>query len=236
MEINTPSKKEQVWEAVEKAAEKMSPAEIAEKTGVNGSTVRGYLRSFEREGLLEKDAYGLYSLKRSVETIEEPHNGDGAASEVPLREEVDARADRTMVHLPLVSVRGSAGDGEVPWQTEISRYVSYDEEQLRREVGLNPTRLMVMVVAGTSMMPTILPGERVVVALQKDGDPILDSAVYVWQNEHSGVVIKRARWQKDGSLLLESDNRDDPRDFQISRGEEYEWQLIGRVVRVEKNL
>ncbi len=141
----------------------------------------------------------------------------------------------SLAHLPLASVRAAAGEGEEPFHSEVVSYVAYDRAQLRRDTGVAPERLVVMPVAGSSMLPTLLPGERVLVA-RYEGEPIIDGAIYVFNRRYQGVMIKRAFWQEGGSLLLRGDNPEEPHPMTLRPGDEDEWVIIGRVVRVEKNL
>lgn len=219
--------REQILSALADAGEPLGPKELEERTGAKYSTIQSeLLRLTPRE--VRKVGRGLYALAPGG-------NIANASESVPAVPAASAEMSE-IVHVPLVSVRPSAGDGEIPFTTEVERYLSYDRTQMRRELGVDPSRLVLMTVTGTSMMPTLLPGERVLVFTHHNGEPLHDAAVYVWKHQYNGVVIKRTRWKKDGTLILESDNRDDPRDFVIAPGEEHEWKIVGRVVRVEKNL
>ena len=141
----------------------------------------------------------------------------------------------SLAHLPLVSVRTEARAGEVSFYPEVASYIAYDRAQLRRDTGVAPERLVVMPVAGSSMLPTLRPGERVLVA-RYEGEPIIDGAIYVLNRRYQGVMIKRAFWQEGGSLLLRGDNPEEPHPMTLRPGVADEWVIIGRVVRVEKNL
>ena len=114
--------------------------------------------------------------------------------------------------------------------------MAYNRFQLQRETGVSPDRLLMLTVAGTSMVPTLYPGDRVMIVTHTDGEPLMDRVIYVFHHALNGVIIKRIRWYKDGTLSLESDNREDPSDFEIGPDEAHEWKVVGRVVRVEKSL
>ena len=56
------------------------------------------------------------------------------------------------------------------------------------------------------------------------------------RHRYMGVVVKRVFWRQDGTLELRSDNREDSNDFIIRPGDEPDWRVIGKLVRVEKSL
>ena len=156
-------------------------------------------------------------------------------SEARRTDDTDKDRHAGLAYLPLSSVQATAGSGEEPFHAEIESYIAYDRAQLRRDTGVSPEQLVVMPVAGSSMQPTLLPGERVLVA-RYNGEPVIDGAVYVFNRRYRGVMIKRAFWQEGGALLLRGDNPNEPHPMTIQPGDEEDWIIIGRVVRVEKNL
>ncbi|MEL6706084.1 MAG: S24 family peptidase, partial [Bacteroidota bacterium] len=118
-----------------------------------------------------------------------------------------------------VAVEVAAGDGTTP-PDGAPRYeledqggeVYYPGWFIRSEFGIEPQRLKTVRVVGTSMMPTLLPGSRVYVALQ-NGDPLRDGGVYVLLSP-DGLLIKRLFFEQreDASrhVLIHSDNPDAP--------------------------
>lgn len=235
----------------------MSPKEIIEHTGLSESSVYTTVRDMLDDGLLSQPGYGLYATRASGDAAPgaptTPDRDDASVGETapsPTPQESDATAtssastasvdapasdDSTLVYVPLSSVRASGGHGEEPFQHEIRGYVAYDRAQIRRETGVDPSRLVVLPITGNSMEPTLRPGDRVIIA-RYCGEPIVDGTIYVLRRDVQGVVIKRAYWTSDGTLLLRSDNRDAPVDMRVDPTDEDAWQIIGRVVRVEKNL
>jgi phage repressor protein C with HTH and peptisase S24 domain len=146
-----------------------------------------------------------------------------------------ARQYPDLAFIPM-AILVSAGQGEIPFSIAIEDYVAYSREQLRRDLGgIDPKVLYLVTVTGNSMHPTLQPGDRVLIA-EYQNEPIMDGTIYVWMHSLNGAVIKRVRWYKNGNLKLESDNRDDPRDFRIRKDDVHEWKCVGRVVRVEKSL
>lgn len=246
--------RERIFAFVDASDEPVSPKEIIEHTGLSESSVYTTVRDMLDDDLLSQPGYGLYATR-------EPDDGADAEPGAPRTSDRDdtsvgetdsslssqdstatapsskpkAPDDSALVYVPLSSVRASGGHGEEPFQHEIRGYVAYDRAQIRRETGVDPSRLVVLPITGNSMEPTLRPGDRVIIA-RYCGEPIVDGTIYVLRRDVQGVVIKRAYWTSDGTLLLRSDNRDAPVDMRVDPTDEDAWQIIGRVVRVEKNL
>jgi phage repressor protein C with HTH and peptisase S24 domain len=91
--------------------------------------------------------------------------------------------------------------------------------------------MAIMTVTGNSMADTINPGDQIIIVRHREGDRILQGSVYVWLNAQRGVLVKRAIWQDDGSLLLRPDNDDCP-EIYVNDIEAPSWEPIGRVFRV----
>src|SRR5690606_3263927 len=92
-----------------------------------------------------------------------PGQGDGDKADLPsvgeLRDVGHTTAE--LIHIPLAYVKGSCGEGEEPFSTEIESYMAFDPLSIRRELGVDPSRLVIIPVSGNSMKPTLWPGERV---------------------------------------------------------------------------
>lgn len=141
-----------------------------------------------------------------------------------------------LVHIPLVTVRASAGPGEEAYEERVARFVSYDRAQLVRDTGVSdPRRLSIVTVTGNSMEPTLRPGDRVLVAFQ-NGEPIHDGAVYVFVNRYSGVIVKRVEWADETTLLLKSDNPDAGTIEVDVTQDDPDWRVVGRVVKYERSM
>ena len=96
--------------------------------------------------------------------------------------------------IPLASVSASAGDGTEVFEEEIADYISYNRSWIQQQIGIDPDRLAVISVTGTSMHPTLLPGDRLLVA-RHNGEPIRDSAAY---------VLRHVQRQQIGTNFLRS--------------------------------
>lgn len=139
------------------------------------------------------------------------------------------------VMLPLASVSASAGPGEEAFHEEVAGYVGYSRTQMRRETGMDPAQMVILVISGSSMLPTLTPGDRLIVA-RYQGEPIFDGAIYVLRNRYGGVMVKRTFWTTDGELEIRGDNEQSPSGKIDLEQEDSDWAVIGKVVRVEKPL
>ena len=203
-------------------------------SGVAYQTVRQELSNMAREGTVIRPHTGVYELPEGPM----PADSTRALKESPpaLKGAQEAEARETdLVYIPLASVRANGGQGELPVSTEIEAYLALDRAAVRRELAVNPDRLVMVPVSGDSMRPTLYPGDRVLVHLL-DAFHIVDGSIYVFARRDYGVVIKRAYWQQDGSVLLRGDNRRRPNELRVTPQDAHEWKLVGKVVRVEKNL
>lgn len=227
---------QKVLGAIRAAEGPLSPKAIAgEVEGYSASSVRKAVRRMKEAEVIAQAGYGLYDLPDNV-TVSDVPEGDGAKSGETSVEVVKHKGgEYTLAHVPLVSVRGDCGEGEEPFETEIESYLTFEERQIRQETGVNPRRLVAFRIVGNSMRPTLHPGDKALIA-QNNGEPIYGGAVYAFHREMQGIIVKRAHWKKDGALLLRSDNREDPVDFEIGPEDDHEWNVLGRVVKVIKDL
>ena len=80
---------------------------------------------------------------------------------------------------------------------------------IRSEYGVSPDRIRFVRVRGDSMVPTVSPGQRLVVALLFDGYTLRDSSVYIIVGP-GGAQVKRLMIEP-GHVHVWSDNPDRPR-------------------------
>lgn len=95
------------------------------------------------------------------------------------------------VHVPLVSLTASAGDGTAVLSEEVSAYLAYQQQSLRRETGTDPSRIRIIIGGGSSMMPTVMPGDRLMVEVL-DSPQLEDSKIYIWRTIWGDTAVKRA--------------------------------------------
>lgn len=208
-------------------------ARVLSATETTERSVRSELSKMKDRGIVEQPRYGYYQLRKEQSNggeAQPPAVADGP----PARTDASGQPAEPLVYLPLSSVRARA-DGD-PFEPEVPAYAAYDRAQLRREVGVDPARLAIVRIAGHSMEPTMHPGDRALVARHAPGEVLEDGGVYLFRLQGRGVAVKRAYWHAGGALTLESDNRERPRDFCFEEGQQGDWTVIGRVLRVEKAL
>ena len=81
---------------------------------------------------------------------------------------------------------------------------------IRQVYGVSPDRVFYLHGRGRSMMPTIMPGQRVMIALLVAGSPIRDGLIYVIDYAAAplgGVLVKRLELEPDHVRVV-SDNPD----------------------------
>lgn len=218
---------------------------VEQSSGAAESTIRNQLTRLKELGEITQPRYGYYQLRSGQsngggEDQPAPSAVASTGPPAPLGTssgQLEASAQHAagqLVYLPLSSVRARA-DGD-PFEPEVPAYAAYDRAQLRREVGVDPARLAIVRIAGHSMEPTMRPGDRALVAQHAPGEVLEDGGVYLLRLRDRGVAARRAYWHAGGALTLESDNRERPRDFCFEEGQQGDWTVIGRVLRVEKAL
>lgn len=104
--------------------------------------------------------------------------------------------------LPLFAAVGSMGDGGC-CSDDIVDWLAFADDWLRLELRAKASDLAVIVSHGDSMLPTICPGEILIVnhakrTLQGDG-------IYVL-NVNGNCMVKRLQIMIDGSVQIVSDN------------------------------
>jgi phage repressor protein C with HTH and peptisase S24 domain len=146
----------------------------------------------------------------------------------------DKRLPPEMKYVSLVDVRADGGEGEVvPFEVEVERQVAYDKRQLKSS-GIDAERAVLIRVTGNSMKPTLAPGDGLLVE-RYAGEPLRDGAIYVLRRDIYGVIVKRLFWLDEAVVELRSDNPDGPT-LKMDPENEDDWDVIGRVARVEKAL
>lgn len=212
-------KQEAVLQAIGHSAVPLTPTAIAEESGVNYNTVRTYVRRFEDAGVIVGSRDGTYTLASGMRLP------DNAAKE--------SRDCPPMVRVPLVRIRLEGDD--VVFDEQVKGHVAYHRGALAREIGHAPIRLVLVVVPGDAMAPTLQPADRILVGLQSP-DIIIDGSIYIVAGPRGSVLIRRARWQEDGQLCLASDHPDGTSFVIDPRAPDSPWRVVGRVLRVERSL
>jgi phage repressor protein C with HTH and peptisase S24 domain len=96
----------------------------------------------------------------------------------------------------------------------------------RGELGVEPSRVIVLPVTGTSMVPTLNPGDKVMVDTGSTG--IKHGEIYVL-DEGDGPIVKRARVLRDNDPVMIEIISENPSLAPIRRPAEL-VRVIGRVI------
>lgn len=147
------------------------------------------------------------------------------AKHTRLKSEVEAMG---YVHLPYYNVDATAGDGSLVEIDQPIRRVGFHREWLNREVGVNPSNLILLNSKGDSALPQIKDGDLLMLDIS---EPKLRSGTPIYAFVHSGMLyIKRLERRLDGGLIVSSDNSDLYKPEELSADQAAELNIIGRVV------
>lgn len=118
----------------------------------------------------------------------------------------DPAARRTLIPIPRLNVRASAGPGAAFAGEEVrSGIVGFDERWLRKLAGGSPDGLSMIRVEGDSMMPTLADGDEIIVNRSDALDRLRDG-IYVLRVDDL-LMVKRVAVAPSGrKVSVRSDN------------------------------
>lgn len=129
--------------------------------------------------------------------------------------------------IPLYDVRAAAGHGALAEDRPAAEHRAFSRVWLSRAVGVAPSRLKIVTVAGDSMVPDLHDGDEVMIdAVDLE---VLREGIYVFYlGGH--IYVKRLALQ-GASLMIVSSNpaAGAPQPFDVLRDAE-SFRLIGRVL------
>ena len=131
------------------------------------------------------------------------------------------------VLIPLYGVEGSAGEGHFVGAEDVEDLLAFKREWIVRQLRLNPDDLGLIHVRGESMVPTLNPGD--VILLEHREQPATSDGIFVIRIG-SALLVKRLQFMPNGQLLISSDN---PayQSFNVNPNlEAGEYRIIGKVV------
>lgn len=138
-----------------------------------------------------------------------------------------SRVDDTYVLLPLYGVQGGAGDGTMVDTEEVEDLLAFKREWITRELRSTPDDLSLIYVRGESMVPTLSPGD--VILIERSHGAAVSDGIYVIRMGEA-LLVKRLQFLPEGELMVTSDN---PayQPFRVSLKEHGDdFAIIGRVV------
>lgn len=188
--------------------------DLVERTGASRGTVSIWIN-----GPSSPEGEYLLKLARALQTTPDwLISGKGAADQpsqsepknvIPVTvwdtpEDLDPSK---YVIIPRVCVRFSAGAGrEISFEPDMHDKGNAYRLDWIRSKGLDPQRLIVVIVDGESMAPTLPNGSAMTTDTRKNTlDHVVDGGVYAirYGNE---LRVKRLRRRFDGALIIDSDN------------------------------
>jgi phage repressor protein C with HTH and peptisase S24 domain len=116
-----------------------------------------------------------------------------------------ARGFGSMVAVPRLDVRASAGPGALGSTEYVVSHVAFDRKWLRQLCAAKPDDLSIVLVQGDSMSPTLADGDDIMVD-RGDGAERLRDGIYVLLREDELVVKRLAVNPANGRITLKSDN------------------------------
>jgi len=171
-------------------------------------------RENEHERIFEWNEAALTSMRKSAE-----HLRNAALS-----------AGEDLVLVPRHDVAGSCGNGALIHSEQIVDYLAFRREWVSK-IAVDPSRLALIEAAGDSMMPTINPGDLM----------LLDLMVHVGRdgiyaiNVDGLLYIKRVQKRFDGTVIVKSDN-EAYEEQRFSGNEAKNLRIIGRVIWMGKRV
>lgn len=172
----------------------------------------------------------------------DPTRSGDAPGDVP--SSVELRDRSALVAIPTLTVTADAGDGAEVEFEEVEGFTYFPRWFVREHFGVPYERLRRLHVRGTSMRPTIEPGEAVYVALMEAGARPNHGAVYVIAAPH-GLLVKRlffdAEPDPDGGgvryfVRVHSDNPEAGTDRLPLDVFNRDYHVIAELTRTEKPL
>ena len=201
-----------ILEALSESNEPLGPKQIAERVQHSYGSVRNAVGPMADDGVIvrdDSDRYPRYHL----------------AAGAPVRA-VEVRSsddDDRLVAIPiLVDIEAAAAgpEGGFLVDTEAEEYefsgVNLPASYIRQEYGVSPDRVLYIWGRGTSMVPTINPGQRVMIALLPEATQVRDGLIYVVrfagsETGLSAILVKRLYVTPD-HIHVHADN-DDVEDY-----------------------
>lgn len=211
---------------------------FAKKVGIGGSLLRKYLAGGNPG--LDK---ALQIAQRAGVSLEWLATGEGPrdSSSFPRHSagglgqkgesmlqvlDAESLAGRSMVMLPRLDVEAAAGAGAVVTSEQVAEMVAFTAAWLR-ERHITPRSARILTARGDSMEPTIRDGDLLIV------DTAIEMAVDngIYCIAYNGVLmVKRLFVQRNGGLVIASDNKLAGRDEEIPPHEVPDVHIAGRVM------
>ena len=199
-----------------------------------------------RRALGQSDGSALQNMKRG--SAPSPENLDKICAVLDLdfyigpRRETGPVASMTIdgtdyVHVPLHDAALSAGPGLENGGRNIIDHLAFRRDWMRR-VGISPTAACLARIDRDSMMPTLFPGDMVLIDTSKTEVPVYANTksshrrapIYAFLEE-GHARVKRIERPEAAAMILLSDNPDYPPELRTgAQIEALQMSIIGKVV------
>jgi phage repressor protein C with HTH and peptisase S24 domain len=130
-------------------------------------------------------------------------------------------------NIPFYEVSASAGNGTLVENEELAHNISFRAEWLRKDLGVNPNDVFVMLTKGDSMDPTIK--EDALIMVDKNTQKHING-IYVLRF-NGELLVKRLQFTMSNTIKVISDNKAyDTEEINPEQLTGTDLEIIGRVV------
>jgi phage repressor protein C with HTH and peptisase S24 domain len=131
------------------------------------------------------------------------------------------------IQLPFYEVAASAGNGTLVESEELVQNISFRAEWLRKDLGVNPNDVFIMLTKGDSMDPTIK--EDALIMVDKNTQKHING-IYVLRF-NGELLVKRLQFTMSNTIKVISDNKAyDTEEINPEQLTGTDLEIIGRVV------
>lgn len=140
------------------------------------------------------------------------------------------------VLIPRYDIFASAGTDTLDvFEEHVLDHTAFRRDWLVGTMRLDPEKLAIIMVDGDSMIPTLQPGDFILIDLREAGR-LRSDAVYVVRVE-GALLVKRIQVGSDGGLDVWSDNPSyKPWTYTAEQSESLRVKIVGRVVWAGKRM
>lgn len=192
---------------------------FAKKCELSESLIRNYLKG---------STPGLDKLQQIAKATD-VSVGWLAAGEENTNKEIEVNKPQHLVHVPLINVKASAGDGKLVTEEKSTSLLAFHKEYLQKTWFISSSHLFCMEVDGESMAPTLNHGEILICSYDVQHRVPADG-VFVIRLEEA-VMVKRLQFLPGKTIKVSSDNNIyEP--FTIKMDDGVDFDILGKVLLV----
>jgi len=214
---------------------KLNQIEFSKKTSIPLSTLRKVETGHSNVGLTiiekiikvpELERYTHWLMSNDIPSESGLNSGIESNQVSPEANKLTAK-EPNHIELPFYEVTASAGGGALVEAENQTKSISFEPAWLRKEIGVNPNDVFLMLVDGDSMYPTLKSESMIMVDRHLNS---MSDGIYVLRHENS-LLVKRLQMLPGGIIKVKSDNNMyEPWEINKSQLDGIDLELIGRVV------